>query len=48
MCRVLRKEVIHDIGNSKLKQCALDLITAIRIEDNLLNDNKTGFAKKRP
>jgi hypothetical protein len=38
MCRVLRKEIIHDTGNSKLKQCVLDLITAVRIEDNMLND----------
>ena len=48
MARALRKEIIADKGNSKLKHKTLDLITALRIEDNLLNPNKTGLAPKKP
>ncbi len=48
MARALRKDIISDKGNSKLKHTTLDLITALRLEENLLNANKTGFAPKRP
>lgn len=46
MARVLRQEIIKDKGHSLLKKKCLDLITHLRLEDQLLNDDKTGAAPK--
>lgn len=36
MAKVLRREIIHDTGNSSLKKSTLDLITNLRLERNIL------------
>ena len=46
MCDVLREKVIVDAGHPKLKKKCLDLINKLRMEANLLNEGKTGKAKK--
>jgi hypothetical protein len=45
---VLRKEIIEDTGNSLLKKKCLDLITHLRLEQQILNDSKTGPHKGGP
>ena len=42
MSDCLRAGVMDDIGNPTLKQVCLNLITKLRIEDNMLNEQKTG------
>jgi hypothetical protein len=36
MAKVLRKEIIHDTGNSSLKRSTLDLITKLRLERKVM------------
>jgi len=36
MARVLRKDIIEDKGNSTLKNKVLDLITQLRLENDIL------------
>ena len=36
MAKVLRREIIHDTGNSTLKKSTLDLITNLRLERKIL------------
>ena len=42
MAKVLRKEVMEDTGKSQLKDKVLDILTNLRLEQDLLNDSKTG------
>jgi len=42
MVKVLRRDIMDDQGNSNLKKKVLDLITNLRLEEQLLNDTKTG------
>jgi hypothetical protein len=42
MSRVLRRDIMEDKGNSNLKYKVLDLITNLRLESNILNDQKNG------
>jgi hypothetical protein len=44
MGKVLRLEVLNDQGYSRLKQRALDLITNLRLEADILNAKKNGPA----
>ena len=48
MAETLRKDVLNDVGFSKLKQKTLDLITELRLENGLLNNKKTAAAKGGP
>ena len=41
MAETLRKEIFDDVGYSKLKAKTLDLITELRLENAILNDEKT-------
>jgi hypothetical protein len=41
---MLRTEVLNDIGNPKLKQACLAMITKLRLENAMLNPQKTGPA----
>jgi len=41
----LRASVLDDIGDPTLKQVCLNLLTKLRIEDNMLNEEKTGPSK---
>ncbi len=41
MAETLRKDIFDDVGFSKLKNKTLDLITELRLENGLLNDEKT-------
>jgi hypothetical protein len=47
MSRVLRKAVLEDQGNSSLKYKVLDVLTNLRLEAQLLNDDKTGPNTKK-
>ena len=40
-----RETMLSDMGNPRLKQAVLGLITKLRFENNLLNHNKSGPAK---
>lgn len=40
MARVLRKEIIEDKGDSHLKHKTLDLITNLRLENDILVEKK--------
>ena len=44
MCDVMRQDLMHDTGSSKLKNKVLDLITKLRVEASVLNPSKTGKA----
>ena len=46
MSDVLREKIIVDAGHPKLKKKCLDLLSKLRMEANLLNEEKTGKAKK--
>ncbi len=46
MAKVLRQEIIEDQGYSRLKQRALDLITNLRLEADILNEKKNGSANR--
>ena len=41
MAETLRKDIFEDVGFSRLKAKALDLITELRLENAILNDEKT-------
>lgn len=41
MAETLRKNIFDDVGYSKLKNKTLDLITELRLENGILNDEKT-------
>lgn len=41
MANNLRKNILEDQGNSRLKQKSLDFITSLRLHEKLLNDSKT-------
>jgi len=42
MSKVLRQEILADQGYSRLKQRALDMITSLRLEADILNAKKKG------
>lgn len=42
MANVVRTDVLNDMGDSTLKKVCLDLITKLRLDNNLLNDAKDG------
>ena len=44
MCEALREDIIKDSGHPKLKAKVLDLISRLRVEQNVLNTSKTGRA----
>ncbi len=46
MAKALRKQVLEDTGSSSLKLKVLDLITELRLENDLLNQNKTKILKQ--
>ncbi len=41
MAETLRKDIFDDVGYSRLKNKTLDLITEMRLENGLLNEEKT-------
>lgn len=43
----LRKEILNDNGFSSLKKRALDLITGLKLDQNLLNEQKTKEREER-
>jgi len=45
MAEVLRQDILKDSGVSRFKTKVLDLITALRVEVDLLNHEKTGKAE---
>ena len=47
MGTVLRKEILEDQGYSRLKTKALDLITKLRLQQQILNDKKTAERAER-
>lgn len=44
MNEILRSEILADKGNSTLKRVCLDFITRLRIDCNMLNEEKTAQA----
>jgi hypothetical protein len=40
MSNVLRKEIIEDMGYSRLKTKVLDFISKLRLTEKMLDDNK--------
>lgn len=45
MAKTFRLEVLNDYGYSRLKKRALDLITNLRLEADILNAKKNGLAE---
>jgi hypothetical protein len=41
MAKVLRREVMEDTGRSHLKDRVLDILTNLRLENDILNESKT-------
>lgn len=41
IAETLRKDILNDTGISRLKQKTLDLITELRLENGLLNQERT-------
>ena len=48
MADALRQEVMHDYSYPRLKSAALDLISQLRIEQNLLNASKDKIIPSLP
>lgn len=46
MQKVLRRDIMKDNGNSTLKKRALDLITNLRLENQVLQETKKHTVKK--
>jgi len=44
MNEILRGEILEDKGNSTLKRVCLDFITRLRIDCNMLNNEKSGMS----
>lgn len=47
MGNALRKEIFNDLGYSSLKKRALDLLSQLKIDQALLNEQKTAEREAR-